>query len=301
MSMLSIDRMRHAAKSKPCRIVVTCAENYEALSALQLALQEGYLTAGILVGIKDKIAAIAPQVGIDVTQFEIHECADPVAAADLSVRLLVEGKADYPLKGQIDTRILLKAILNKQYGLVPPDGLLSHVAWFEVPEYSKPFIITDAAINIAPNVSQKAQIIKNAIAVCRKLGVARPKVALVCAVEKVNSKIASTVEAQQLVQLAQQGEFGDAIVEGPYDMYIAMSKTAAATKGSQGQIQGDADILVFPELNAANAIYKALQLFNRQTEAAGIISGARFPIMLPSRSDSTSTKLNGLVMAAYLR
>jgi len=301
MEMKTFMQLENSVRKQPGKVVVPCANNYEALSAIKLAMEKGFLNSGILIGEKKKITTCANEVGLDLQNFEHIEVSDQKEAAILSVKLLTKKQGDYLLKGQIDTKTYLKAILNKEFEVVKKGNLLSHIGLHEVPEYHKPFIVTDAAINISPDVEHKALIIKNAVKIAKKLGVATPKVAIVCAVEKVNPKMVSTLHARELAKMAKDKYFEDAIVEGPYDIYISLSKNAAIEKGVEGEVCGDADILVFPDINTANTIYKILQQLNNRSKNGSIIAGAEYPILLPSRTDPVSTKLNSLILASYLK
>lgn len=300
MKMLTLQEITDSTKASPKKIVVTCANNLEALSAVKIAMTKGFLESGYLIGKKTEIESVAKEVDLDVSLFEVIDCEDPVKCAEMSVKLLSEGKGHYLLKGQVDTKTYMKALLNKEYQMVEPGNLLSHIAYMELDEYYKPFIITDCGINIEPDVEGKLKIIKNAVDIAKKLGVEKPKVSLVCAVEKVNPKMKSTVHAKEVVELAQKEGYTDAVIEGPYDIYISMSKEAAEIKGAKGEVAGSADILVFHDINAANATYKVLQLFSKNPKAATIIAGAKNPVILPSRTDSKETKLLSLILSSYL-
>jgi phosphotransacetylase len=171
----------------------------------------------------------------------------------------------------------------------------------EIPTYHKLLIATDAAITIEPSAEDKLQLVQNAVDICRGLGVDKPKVAMLAAVEKVNPKMTSTVHAAEVARLAKEGRVKNAIVEGPYDMYIATSAEGAAIKGIKGEVAGDADIIVFPEINSANCFYKTVSQFVPGIRIAGVIAGAKIPIVLPSRADAAEIKRLSLIVAAYLK
>jgi len=202
----------------------------------------------------------------------------------------------------VDTKLYMKAILNKEAGLVEPGALLNHFALITADKYKKPFVITDSAILISPDVEQKVKILNNSIDVLHRLGVAEPKVAVVCPVEKVNEAIPSTVAARELVGLNRTGRISGAVVEGPYDVYISLSRELANEKGmTGGVVPGDADILLMPDLDAGNIVYKSICHFGAGVQAAAILVGAKIPAILPSRADSPATKLNSIALAAYLK
>jgi phosphate butyryltransferase len=288
------------ARRRPGRVVVPSAANEEALEAVAMAVADGVLRGATLLGAPDAIARTAAQVGLDLSACEVVATADDDAAAALAVRRIVEGRADFLLKGQLDTKKYLKAVLDKSAGVVPEGGVLSHVTVAAMPTYPKPLLFTDVAIHIAPDAQDKIRIVANAVAVARRLGIARPKVAMIAAVEKINPKIPSTTDADAVVQAARAGAFPDAVVEGPYDLYIATSAEAARIKGVRGEVCGDADVLVFPGLDAGNVFYKAIQRFVPDSWNAGVVAGARFPVLLPSRADSARSKRMSILVAAWL-
>ena len=301
MTKLTLDSFLEKAKKNPGRVVVPCADNHEALEAIELATKDKIVSGGTLIGVKDRIEAVAQSVNLDLSIFKIVECADPMECAKLAVKLISTGEGDFLVKGQIDTKIYMKAILEKEAGLVPPGNVLSHIAVMEIPTYHKLLMTADAAIFIEPNVDEKVKIVQNSVDFCHRLGINKPKVAMVAAVEKVNPKMVSTVQAQEVVEKAKAGAITGAIVEGPYDVYIATSKEAAGIKGAKGEVCGDADILMFHDINAANAAYKLMSTFVPGIRCASLIAGARIPIVLPSRADATETKRMSLVLAAALK
>ena len=196
----------------------------------------------------------------------------------------------------------MKEILIKEMGLVPQGALLTHIVLFKTDNYHKMFAVTDSAVLISPTLEQKAQAINNAVKILRKLGIEKPKVAVVCPVEKVNEKSPSTVDAQELVKMNQEGKIKDCVVEGTYDLYITFSKERAAEKGIKGaQVAGDADLILLPDLDAANPLYKALAFFGKGTEAATILAGPNIPVILPSRAAHPMVKLNAIALCSYLK
>ncbi len=301
MSSTNLNSFLEKAKKNPGKVVVPCADNHEALEAIELALQDRIVDGGYFIGVKERIENVAKNVHLDLSLFEIIECADPVECAKIAVKKISSGAGDFLVKGQIDTKIYMKAILEKEAGLVPPGNVLSHVAVMEIPHYHKLLITADAAIFIEPTVEEKIKIVQNSVDFCQRLGIKRPKVAMIAAVEKVNPKMRSTVEAQAVVEAAKNGAVKGAVVEGPYDVYIATSKEAAAIKGAQGEVCGDADVLLFHDINAANAAYKLMSQFVPGIRCASLIAGAKIPIVLPSRADATETKRMSLVLAAALK
>jgi phosphate butyryltransferase len=247
----------------------------------------------ILIGPHRKIMGVAADHGVPLGDADFIDETDDVAACARAASLVREGRAQVLMKGLVHTATFSRAFLNKDLDLVPPDSLVSHVALFDIKGYHKLVIITDAALNIDPDVPRKVGIIKNAITFAHRIGIPRPKVALISAVEKVNPKIRSTTDAKEIVDLADKGEFGEAIVDGPFGFDIAVSAEAAKVKGMNNEVAGDADILLFPNIVSANVCYKTLTQF-ASSNVAGTIMGARCPVVITSRSDTEEVKLHSL-------
>ncbi len=292
------DQITEKVKDSQNRVVVPMANNPEAQTAVKMALENGWITGGTLIGNKKLIEEVTKETGLDLNKFEIIDEGEPAKAAREAVRLMAEDKGDFLLKGIIGTKDYMKAILDKEFKMVPQGNLLSHVAIMEVPGYHKFIGITDVAINIYPDLEAKKKMINNIVGVFQKLGIDRPKVAIICPVEKVNPKIESTLHAKELVDFYKDSP--DCIVEGPYDTYIALSKHAAEEKGVTGKVCGDADILIFPDLDAANPVYKIMNQFIQNVRSAAIIAGANIPVILPSRADAAETKALSIALSAYL-
>ncbi len=294
------ERFLQGARANPGRVAVPRADNEEALEAVAMAMKDGVVRGGTLLGDRAAVEAVATRVGLDLAPFDLLPATDDASAAGTAVRLVVDGRADFLLKGQLDTKVYLKAVLDKDLGLVPDGNTLTHVTVVGMPGYPKPLLFSDAAILIHPDLDDKVRLVRNLVATARKVGVARPKVSVVAAVEKVNPKIEATVHAAEIARMAAEGAFPDAIVAGPHDLYIATSAEAARIKGVKDEVAGDADCLAFPDLNTANVFYKTLQRFVAGAWNAGIVAGARIPILLPSRADTARTKRMSILVAAYL-
>ena len=222
----------------------------------------------------------------------IHHSTDDQDAATKAGRFISEGGADVLMKGLISTGVILKAVLNKELKLLDQE-LLSHLALFSLPNYHKPVIISDAAMNIDPGTETKIKIIENTISAAGRLGIRKPKIALLSAVEKVNEKIASTVTNDTIVKAH---NFKDAIIDGPMQYDLAMSKSAAEIKGYHSAVAGDADILIMPHIDAGNILYKAL-VTSAGAHVAGMITGLKVPFVLTSRADSKEEKYNSIKLA----
>ena len=278
----------------PKKIAVANAQDEDVLKAIKEAVKEN-ICKPILVGDADKIAEIAGEVELELNNIDIIDEKDGNEACRKAVELVSGGKADIVMKGLIDTSIILKAVLDKEIGL-RTGNVLSHAAVFSVDTYHKFFIVTDAAMSIAPDAEEKRQIIENTLTLSRALGAQIPKVAVICAKEKVNPKMPATLDAQELVQMQNDGKITGCIIEGPYALDNAISKEAAEIKGIEGEAAGDADILLMPDIEAGNILYKALT-YLANAENAGIILGAKAPIVLTSRADSDKAKLNSIALS----
>ncbi|MDR0953354.1 MAG: phosphate butyryltransferase [Elusimicrobiota bacterium] len=302
MKFNSFKELIGLVKGKSNRVVVPGANNMEALEAIKMADENGLISHGILIGDVELIKQMVKKVGLPEEKFEYIQSTDVVEMCNLAVQQIVNGKGDFLVKGLVDTKYYMKAILNKEMGLVPQGALLSHFVLFKTDNYHKMFAVSDSAVVISPTLEQKAKIINNAVNVLRKLGVEKPKVAIVCPVEKVNEKIPSTLDAQALVEMNQKGEIPNCTIEGPYDLYISFSKELAAEKGITGkQVPGDVDLIILPDLDAGNPVYKALAFFAKGVEGATILAGPNIPVILPSRADHPNIKLNSIALSSYLK
>lgn len=296
------DVIKYAKERGPKIISVACSQDKEVLIAVDMAKEEGIANA-ILVGDIEKTKEIAKELNIDLDGYELIDEKDLAQASLKAVSLVSEGKADMVMKGLVDTSIILKAVLNKEVGL-RTGNILSHVAVFDVKGYDRLFFITDAAMNLSPDLQGKKQIIENACVVAHALDIEEPKVAAICAKEKVNPKMQDTIDAKDLEEMCANGDIKGCVVGGPFALDNAVSEEAAKHKGMSHPIAGKADILLAPDIEAGNILYKSLVFFS-ETKNAGVIVGAKAPIILTSRADSEETKLNsialGVLMAAKVK
>ncbi len=276
------------------RIAIAGAAGPAVLEAARIAQEDGIMIP-LLVGDHEKIAPLAEEVGLNLKYVEIIQEADDVRAAEVAVALVDAGKADGVMKGKVSTPNLLKAVLNKNYNL-RTDRLLSHIALLELPAYHKFLMVTDGGMVIQPTLDQKVSILKNGVEMMQRLVIVRPKVAVLAAIEKVNPEMAETVDAQKIVEMAHRGELGDIEVEGPMAVDIALSPEAARVKGVESRISGDPDILLVPNVACGNIFAKGLWHL-AGAKIAGLILGARCPVILLSRSDNAVTKLNSSALA----
>jgi phosphate butyryltransferase len=287
-----IDGARAGGRS---RIAVAAAADLPVLEAVHAATEAG-IAESLLIGIKKDIEALAERIGMDSKWIEIIDISDPRQAAAKAVSCVREGAARILMKGLLPTEILLKAVLNKENGL-PTGKLLSHVGMFQSPYYPKLFCITDAAMNIAPGFEEKLGILSNAVNMYHRIGEANPKAAVMAAVETVNPKMEPTIHAAMLTQMNRRGQIKGCVVDGPLALDNAISKEAAEHKGIFSEVAGNADIILVPDIESGNLLYKSLVFFGGAA-VAGIIIGAKAPIVLTSRSDSEKSKLYSIALAA---
>ncbi len=286
--------LKMAKTTVPKKIAIAAAQDEDVLMAVKSAYLEK-ICIPILIGNKEKIIELSQKINFNLDDIQIIESKDDNEAARTAVSLVSSGKADILMKGLVDTAIILKAVLDKEIGL-RTGNILSHAAVFESDRYHKLFIITDAAMNIAPSASEKKQIIENTLPLCRSLDIENPKVAVICAKEKVSPKMQATVDAEILVNMNKNGEIKGCMIEGPFGLDNAISREAAALKGVKGEVAGDADILLMPNIEAGNVMYKTLT-YLADSKNAGIILGAKAPIILTSRADSDEAKLYSILLA----
>ena len=277
------------------RLVLAAAHDAHAMEAVVNA-HKNELVDAIFVGDEKKIREIADSRQIDLSPFRIINEADNARAAAAAVKMVREKEADILMKGNLGTAILLKAVLNKEYGLRTGEQI-SHLALFELPSYHKLIGLTDAAMNITPELMEKVSITRNAVNYFHQLGIKEPKVAMLSAVETVNPAMKSTMEASAIAKMGDRGQIKGCVIDGPLAFDNAVSKESARTKGITSPVAGDADILVADDIDAANGLYKAFIYFAR-AGCAAVILGAAAPIVLTSRADTDATKLNSIALAA---
>ena len=294
----SFEDLKVLAKEK-CkkRLSVAVAEDKPVLEAVKAAMDLN-IVEPILVGNKEKIVEISDEISLDLSKAEVIDEKDGILAAREATRLVSSNKADILMKGLIDTSIIMKQVLDKEIGL-RAGKIISHAAVFHVNTYHKIFIVTDAAMNISPDLDQKREIIENAVELAHSLGIANPKVAVIAAKEKVSTKMEATVHAKELADMNREGLVKGCIVEGPFALDNAISKEAAVHKGIESTVAGDADILLVPDIDAGNVLYKSLT-FLAGAKSAGIILGAEAPIVLTSRADNQEAKLNSIILGIML-
>jgi phosphate butyryltransferase len=287
--------VRQGAKK---RLVLAMAEEEDGLKAAVAAAAKGVVEL-VLLGNEEHVRELAAREHLDISRFRLVHAEGEKECAARAVELLHAGEAEVLMKGRIATSTLMKGVLDPLSNLKGP-GLLSHLTLIQSPAYPKLLFMSDPGLNIAPDLSAKAAIIENAVRAARKLGVFKPKVAVVAAVEKVNpGAMPATVDAAALSKMAERGQIADCLVDGPLALDCALSDRSCAVKGIGGEVAGDADILLMPDIEAANIFYKAIGFFS-DARMAGVVVGARVPIVLPSRADSDSVKYDSILAALAL-
>ncbi len=298
MSIKTLNDIVNKAKEKETRrLAVAAAADKPVLEAVKNAYRENIIIP-VLVGNKIEIEKICHEIGFDLTGVEIHEESNPAKSAVKAVELIREGNADILMKGLVSTAPLLKAVLDKEKGLTK-GSTLSHFALVESPYYHKLLGITDAAMNIAPEFNEKVHIINNGVEVFHRLGEKEPKVAIVGPLEVVNPKIESTTHGALLAVMNNRSQIKGCKIDGPLAMDNAVSKEAAEHKGIKSEVTGDADILVAPDLNSGNILYKSMMFLGGATSAA-VIMGAKVPVVLTSRADTDKSKMMSIALAAAM-
>ncbi|MDN5332427.1 MAG: phosphate butyryltransferase [Tepidanaerobacteraceae bacterium] len=281
----------------PLRVSVVQAADAAVLEAVKDACNKGIIEP-ILVGEKEKIQKEALKAGFPVKNVEIVDCT-PEEAPLTGVRLVHENSADVLMKGLVDTAAFMKAVLNPDFGLRTGE-LLSHLAAFEVPNFNRIIFITDGGINIAPTLEEKVSILKNAINALKAIGYTEPKVAVLSAVEAVSFKMQSSLDAAILAKMAERNQIKGALVDGPLALDNAVSEEAAAHKGIKSPVAGRADLILVPNIETGNALGKSLT-FLAGGLMAGIVVGAKAPVVLSSRADSPLSKLMSIVLACLVK
>ncbi len=279
-------------------IAVAAAQDTDTIVAVHRAIEENVIKVK-LVGDTDKIKTIITENNIEISNFDIIPEKDETEATLKAVGLVKEKKADILMRGLGKTEAYLKSILDRNTGLIPSGGFLSHVAIMDIPAYPKLLMISDAAIIPNPNFDEKIKILKYTIDIARALGNKLPKIALVSATETISFKVQSSVDAAVITAMAQRKQIQGAIIDGPLALDVSISPEKCKIKGLDSPIKGEADILLFPNFETANTFYKSMTLLARGT-AASILVGSTNPVVLTSRADSIDSKFYSILLAAHL-
>jgi phosphate butyryltransferase len=287
-----------AAKSqKRMKIVVAAAQDEDVITAVSQAKEMG-LVEPVLVGEESKIKEIMGRLNIKSSEYEIIDEPDMIQAARRSVELVRNGKGDFLMKGLLQTADIMRAVLDKEIGL-RTDNLISHVMVYEAPTYEKLLYTTDGGMNVAPDLEQKVQILENAIQICKAMKMDKIYAACLAGAETVNPKIQATVDAKAIADMKDKWEAQGVVVEGPVALDLAISSEACKHKGYKGEGGGIADIILVPYYEVGNALGKSLTYF-AGAKSAGIIMGAKVPIVLVSRADSSESKLLSIALGSVI-
>ncbi len=296
--LTKLQELQEIAKQKLKKtLILAVAHDEHSLEAVHKAIEENIINA-ILVGDEKKINEIASKLSIDISNSTIINELDNEKAVEIAVKKIHYGEASILMKGKVTTAILLKAVLNKEWGLRKGE-LLSHFAIFEIEAYHKLIALADGGMNIAPDLKAKASIISNSVEFLNKLGLKIPKVAVLCAVEIINEAMPATLDAALLSKMSQRGQIKNCIIEGPLAFDNAINIEAAHNKNIYSEVAGDADLLIVPDIEAGNILYKTLIFFSK-AKVSSLVLGATAPIVLTSRSDSEESKFNSIVLAAAI-
>lgn len=283
---------------KKHRIAVAWAQDANTLGAVYRSASLGFVDA-LMIGDPLRIKNVCTSLDIPPGMFEIISAENETASAELAVSMVKSGDADIIMKGIVATDIFLKAVLNKNIGLINPDAVLSYVGVLEIPGYHKLLFITDPAVIPYPGLEQKIAMTEYATGMARKFGIVSPKIALLGASEKGSSHFHYSSDYSQILNLADHGRFGDCIIDGPLDLFLACDSKSAAIKGVKTPVAGDADILIFPSLESCNPFYKSIMLFGNG-EIGGLIMGTTSPVILMSRSESEKSKYYCIALACLM-
>ncbi|MCL2564459.1 MAG: phosphate acyltransferase [Defluviitaleaceae bacterium] len=289
--------LKEAAKSPGKKIAVAAAADLDVLLAVENARKQG-IAGAILVGSEAEIKKIAADNNIDIGNYEVIHSDDNAESALTAAKQVAAGNASVMMKGLVDTYVFLKAILDKDIGL-RTGKLTTQTTVFEIPGRDEFIFVTDPAITTAPDLAQKKDIIENACFVAHKLGYKNPMVAPVCAVEKFNPKMQATVDAQELHEMNERGEIKGCYVSGPVSLDVAVSKEAASHKGYKDKIGGSANILLMDDIESGNVLYKSI-VYLAGGVGAGVVMGAKCPIVLTSRADSDVSKFYSIATAMLI-
>jgi phosphate butyryltransferase len=296
MVLKSLSDLKSIVAGGPTRkLVLAAAQDQHSLGAVIRAWKDN-LIEPILIGDKEGIQNICEASNYDITGVRIIHEPEMDKAVEMSVKMVSNKQADVLMKGKVGTSTLLKCVLNKEWGL-RTGNLLSHFALFEVGTYHKVIAVTDVAMNIAPNLQDKIAIINNSVSCLIKLGYTMPKVAVLGAVEMVNENMEATLHAALLSKMNQRDQIRNCIIDGPLAFDNAVSLESAQHKGIRSEVAGDTDLLLMPDIEVGNVLYKSLVFF-AQAKVASVILGARVPIVLTSRSDSEQAKYDSILLSA---
>jgi phosphate butyryltransferase len=286
------------ALEKKYRVAVAWAQDINSIGALDKCVKKGFIEA-ILIGNTNEIKKTFKNLSIDSTKFTLVESENEIVASEAAVMMVKSGEADIVMKGLVGTDKFLKAVMDKEKGIMIPGAVLSYVCALELPEYDKLLFITDPAVIPFPDINQKVAMARYAIEIVHKFGIDKPRIALIGASEKPSHHFKYSAEYEEMCKMAERGEIENCIMDGPLDIFLACDKKSVAIKGINTPVNGEADILLFPSLESSNPFYKGLMLFAKG-ELAGLIMGTEKPVVLMSRSESEISKYFCIVLSCLM-
>lgn len=299
MEITKLDQMLDVLKSRPKkRLVAAYANDDHTICAVSNAIDNGIVEA-TLVGDEATISEVCKAENIDIKKFHIVQESDDVKAAAMACDIINRGEGDILMKGLLPTDKYMRAILNKERGLCPPNVTLAHVAVIENPNYHKILVVSDCAIIPLPDLKQKQTLLKYVTTTAKALGISCPKVAMITATEQMSAGIPACVDAAIIAKMAERGQIKGCMVEGPISLDLALDAETASIKGMKSPVAGDADCLVFPNLESSNVFYKCCSKLDK-SEIGAMLMGAKVPCVLSSRGDTAKTKLYSIAIAAML-
>ncbi len=291
-----VEHVKSSGKKK--KIAVAYAQDPNTIGAIAKAVKEGFAEA-YMVGDKDAITEKAKEENVTPGIFHIVDVKGDVASTHEALRMVKEGEADVLMKGLVGTDKFLKAVLDKQKGLLPEKAVMSYVCAIELPKYHKLLFVTDTAVIPFPGLKQKVAMVNYAVTMAKKFGIQRPKVALIGASEKANPNFPSSMDDAKICKMVERGQIQDCIIDGPLDIFLACDKESVKIKGVPTPVDGDADVLVLPSLEACNSFYKGLMLFGGG-ELGGLIQGTTKPVVVMSRSESEASKFYCIALSCLM-
>lgn len=299
MNIQNFDDLLEQVKKQPeKRLVAVNGVDESTLEALNQAVELGLVSA-ILTGDKAKIEETCSNFNIDINNYKIIHTTSEREAAEKAVELIHDGKAELIMKGLVTTDSFMKVLLKKDYGLVPPKGILSHVAMMSNPNYHKMLVFSDAGVIPYPDLEKKISMTRYLIQTAKALGIEKPKVAVIAPTEQIIISIQSCMDGATIAKMSEHGQIEGGEVDGPMALDVAINKESASIKGFTSPVAGDADCLLFPNIDAANVFYKTNSKLCK-AQMAGVIAGAKVPAIVSSRGDSEKTKLNSIAVASLL-
>lgn len=286
------------SQGKRQRVAVAWAHDDNSIGAISRAVSEGFIEA-LMIGMPDRIKSICSAQGIDVKDFSIIDSSGETDACARAISLADSGEADIIMKGQVGTDKFLKAVMDRERGIMVPGAILSYVCAIEIPAYHKLLFVTDPAVIPFPNLDQKVAMADYAIEMAERFGITKPRIALIGASEKMSRHFDNPVDYAVMCKMADRGQIRSCTMDGPLDIFLACDSKSPAIKGVSTPIEGDADILLFPSLESCNPFYKGLVLF-AGGELAGLIRGTTKPVIVMSRSESENSKYYCIALACLM-